>query len=190
MLKPLRILCALPVFPAILVFGAWILGLPCVKILLLGLLAVGATALCIVLLYPRRELPIPKNWKQDLRQLQRKIEKIKNKSVYRSGHEILTELKQCQTNFPFLTPSARREITEYYLPTFARYFTAYATFEEFNEGNTSILETMQQMEISLKQIAESFRKVCDRNDRTAALNIHAETAVLSKKLNARENLYG
>ena len=49
-------------------------------------------------------------------------------------------------------------------------------------GNPSILATMEQMERSLEQIADGFRKTCDRNDRTTELNLRAETALLSKKL--------
>lgn len=189
MLKRFSALGSIPVFPAVLALGALILGLPCLKILLLGFLAVGLTLLSALLLSPRSSEAVPLNWRRELRKLRRTVEKIKNRSVYRNGHDILTELKQCETSLPFLSSSARQEITEYYLPAFSKYFTAYATFEECNEGNPSILSTMAQMEESLEQIASNFRKACDRNDRTAALNIHAQTAVLSKKLDLREGTY-
>lgn len=186
MLKRLRSWCSVPVFPAILALGSLFLGIPVGKTLLLGLLAAGATALCAVLLLPKEDSAIPTDWRKDLKQLQRTVERIKNRSIYRGGHEILTELKQCENSLPFLSQAARREITEYYLPTFGKYFSAYATFEECNEGNPSVLATMAQMERSMEEIAENFRKTCDKNDRTASLNLSAETAVLTKKLNIRE----
>ncbi len=186
MWKRLRVWGAVPVFPGILILGAMVLGLPWIRILLLGLLAAGGTALCWVLLCPREDPAVPGDWRRDLKRLRRTVERIRNRTVYRGGHQILTELKQCENSLPFLSQSARREITEYYLPTFLKYFTAYATFEECNEGNLSVLATMGQMEQAIGEIAENFRKTCDRNDRTASLNIHAETAVLYKKLNHRE----
>lgn len=187
MLKRLRVWGAIPIFPAILVFGALILGLPWLKTLLLGLLAAGGTGLSAVILYPREDPAIPPDWRKDMKQLKRTVEKIKNRAIYRGGHEIVTELKQCENSLPFLSQSARREITEYYLPTFSKYFSAYATFEECNEGNPAVLATMAQMEQSIGEIAKNFRKTCDRNDRTASLHINAETAVLTKKLYAQED---
>ena len=186
MWKRLRILGAIPLFPCVLIFGAMILGFDWSKVLLLGLLALGVTLLCGVLLYPRQDPEIPRDWRQNLKHLQRNVEKIKNRTVYRGGHQIITELKQCQSSLPFLSPAARREITEYYLPTFLKYFTSYATFEECNEGNPSILATMKQMEEAMEEIAENFRKACDRNDQTVRLNVHAQTSLLYKKLNRKE----
>ncbi len=190
MWKQLRVLGAIPIFPCVLIFGGIILGFDWIKVLLLGLLALGITLLCAVLLYPKRNPEIPKDWHHNLRLLRRRVEKIKNRAIYRGGNEILTELKQCQNSIPFLTPSARREITEYYLPTFLKYFTAYATFEECNEGNPSVLATMSQMEHSIGEIAANFRKTCDKNDRTASLNLHAQTSLLYKKLNQKETPNG
>ena len=187
MLKRLRALGSVPIFPTVLILGALLLGLPWLRILLLGLLAVGLTGLCALFLYPKEEPTVPGKWHRELRAIRRTLEKIKNRTVYRRGHEILTELKQCENTLPFMSTAARREITDYYLPTFSKYFSAYATFEECNAGNPSILATMEQMETSLGQIAENFRKICDRNDRTTALNIHAETALLSKKLRGGED---
>lgn len=190
MLKRLRVLGAIPIFPGILILGAMILGFPLVKILFLGLFALVSTLLCAVILYPKEDPTIPGSWYRDLKQLRRTVEKIKNRTVYRGGHDIVTELKQCENSLPFLSQSARREITEYYLPTFLKYFTAYATFEECNEGNPSVLATMKQMEQAMEEIAINFRKTCDRNDRTASLNVHAETALLYKKLNQKEQRNG
>ena len=187
MWKRIRPWCGAPVFPGVLILGALILKLPWIKCACLGLLAAAATALAVLLLSPREEPAVPRGWRKDLKQLKRRVEKIKNKTVYRGGREILTELKQCETALPFLSQGARREITEYYLPTFAKYFDAYATFEECNEGNPSVLNTMAQMEDTIGEIAANFRKTCDRNDKTAALNVRAETAVLFKKLNTRED---
>lgn len=187
--KKWRILGAIPVYPTALILGGIFLGYPWGKILLLGCFALGATALCAVLLFPRQEPDVPKDWRRNLKELQKKVEKIKNRSLYRAGHEILTELKQCQASLPYLSQGARREITEYYLPTFLRYFTAYATFEECNSGNSSLLSTMAQMENAVEEIAANFRKTCDKNERTATLNLHAETAVLYKKLNQKETTY-
>lgn len=184
--KRLRVLGAIPVYPVGLILGAMILGFPWVKILLLGLLSLGITLLCAVILYPKQDPAIPGSWHRDLRQLRRTVEKIKNRTVSRGGHDVTAELKQCENSLPFLSRSARREITEYYLPTFLKYFTAYATFEECNEGNPSILATMAQMEQAMEDIAANFRKTCDRNDQTVRLNVHAETAVLYKKLNQKE----
>ncbi|MBO5248636.1 MAG: hypothetical protein J6B54_05035 [Clostridia bacterium] len=185
-MKRLRVLGAAPVFPAVLILGGMMLGLAWKKILLLGLLALGLTVLCAVLLYPRQDPAVPTGWHRDLRLLKKRVERIKNRSIYRGGHDILTELKQCESSLPFLSQGARREITEYYLPTFLKYFTAYATFEECNEGNPSVLATMSQMEQAMEEIAANFRKACDKNDRTASLNINAETALLYKKLNHKE----
>lgn len=185
-MKRLRVLGAAPVFPAVLILGGMMLGLAWKKILLLGLLALGLTVLCAVLLYPRQDPAVPAGWHRDLRLLKKTVERIKNRSIYRGGNDVLTELKQCESNLPFLSRAARREITEYYLPTFLKYFTAYATFEECNEGNSSVLATMSQMEQAMEEIAANFRKTCDKNDRTASLNIHAETALLYKKLNHKE----
>lgn len=182
MFKRFRFLGSVPVFPAALAVGALLLGLPWLKILLLGLLAVGLTLLCALFLAPKNEEDLPSNWNRNLRKFRRILDKIQNRTVFRRGQEILTELKQCRSALPFLTPSARREITDYYFPTFLKFFNAYETFEECNEGNPSVLATMEQMEKSLEQIAESFRKVCDRNDRTTELNLRAETALLTKKL--------
>ena len=190
MWKRLRVLGAIPLFPGVLIFGAMILGFNWVKILLLGLLALGITLLCAVLLYPKQDPEIPKDWYQNLRLLKRRVEKIKNRAIYRGGNEIITELKQCQNSLPFLSPSARREITEYYLPTFLKYFTAYATFEECNEGNPSVLATMSQMEQAIGEISVNFRKTCDKNDQTARLNLHAQTSLLYKKLNHKETTNG
>lgn len=190
MLKRLRVLGAVPIFPGVLILGALILGFSWVKVLLLGLLAVGATILCAVLLYPKQDPAVPNGWHRDLKLLRRTVEKIKNRSIYRGGHDVITELKQCENSLPFLSQAARREITEYYLPTFLKYFTAYATFEECNEGNPSVLATMSQMEQAMGEIAANFRKTCDRNDRTASMNINAETAVLYKKLNRQEADHG
>ena len=181
MWKRLRPLGAIPVFPSVLILGALILGFDWIKILLLGLLALGGSLLCAVVLFPKQDPAIPKDWNQNLRLLRRRVEKIQNKAVFRGGCDVLTELKQCQNSLPFLSQSARREITEYYLPTFLQYFTAYATFEECNEGNPSILATMNQMERSIEEIALNFRKICDKNDRTALLNLHAQTSLLHKK---------
>ncbi|MBP3300604.1 MAG: hypothetical protein J6M34_03780 [Clostridia bacterium] len=182
MFKRFRFLGSIPVFPAALAVGALLLGLPWLKILLLGLLAVGLTLLCALFLAPKNEAEIPANWNRDLRKFRRILDKIQNRTVTRRGQEILAELKQCRSALPFLTKSARREITDYYLPTFLKFFNAYETFEESNGGNPSILATMEQMERSLEQIADGFRKTCDRNDRTTELNLRAETALLSKKL--------
>ena len=182
MFKRFRFLGSIPVFPAALAVGALLLGLPWLKILLLGLLAVGLTLLCALFLAPKNEAEIPANWNRDLRKFRRILDKIQNRTVTRRGQEILAELKQCRSALPFLTKSARREITDYYLPTFLKFFNAYETFEESNCGNPSILATMEQMERSLEQIADGFRKTCDRNDRTTELNLRAETALLSKKL--------
>ncbi len=186
MLKRLRILGAVPVFPGVLILGAMILGVPWLKILLLGLLAAGGTALCAILLYPREDPAIPRDWRRDLKKLRQTVNKIKNRTLFRGGNDVITELRQCENSLPFLPPSARREITEYYLPTFLKYFSAYATFEECNEGNPSVLATMDQMERAVEEIAANFRKTCDRNDRTVSLNLGAERAVLCKKLNHRE----
>ncbi len=182
MVKRLRVLGAVPIFPGVLILGALILGVDWLKILLLGLLAFGLTALGVLLLYPKTPPEIPDGWRHDLRALKKTVERIKNRPIYRGGHEILTELKQCENNLPYLSQSARREVTEYYLPTFLKYFSAYATFEECNEGNPSVLATMKQMEESIEEIAEHFRKACDRNDKTASLHLTAEQAVLQKKL--------
>ncbi len=182
MFKRFKTLGAVPVFPGVLILGALILGVDWLKILLLGLLAAGLTVLCAVLLYPKEAPEIPGGWRKDLKTLKKTVEKIQNRPIYRGGHEVLTELKQCENSLPYLSPSARREITEYYLPTFLKYFSAYATFEECNEGNPSVLATMEQMEQSIGEIAENFRKTCDRNDRTASLHLTAEQAVLQKKL--------
>ena len=182
-MKSWRWIGAVPIFPGVLVLGAWILGLPWVKILLLGLLAATGTGVGMMLLFPREAPDVPRQWSRDLKRLTKTVEKIKNRSVYRGGRNVITELKQCQPSLPYLTPSARREITEYYLPTFLKYFQSYATFEECNEGNESILETMNQMENAVEKIAENFRKSCDRNDRAATLNLNAQNAVLFKKLN-------
>ena len=187
MFKRFRFLGSAPVFPAILALGALFLGLPWLKILLLGLLALGLTLLAALILSPRQDDDLPVGWNRDLRKLRRVLEKIKNRTVSRRGQEILSELKQCRSGLPFLPQSARQEITDYYLPTFLKYFTAYGTFEECNEGNPSILATMEQMETSLEQISDSFRKVCDRNDRAAELRFRAETSLLSKKLNIGES---
>lgn len=185
MRKPYRALISVPVFPAVMVLGALILRLPILRILGLGLLAITATALCAMLLYPKEEEPLPVGWKRDLRRMKKVVEKIKNRDVGRGGREILTELIQCEGTLPYLSAAARREITEYYLPTFYRYLTAYRTFEECNEGNPAILETMTEMERAMEVMAENFRKTCKRNEQTASLNLKAETAVLYKKLNAR-----
>ncbi|MBQ1966137.1 MAG: hypothetical protein II348_05615 [Clostridia bacterium] len=185
-MKRWRSLAAIPIFPGILILGAMILGLPWVKILLLGLLAAAGTGVGVVVLFPKEDPDIPRQWSKDLKRLTKTVERIKNRSVYRGGRNVITELKQCQPSLPYLSPSARREITEYYLPTFLKYFQAYATFEECNEGNESILETMAQMEGAVEKIAENFRKSCDRNDRTATLNLNAQNAVLYKKLNYGE----
>lgn len=187
MWKKLKVWFSLPVYPLILTAGALILGLPWGKILLLGLLAAAGTALSVLILFPREDPAVPAGWQRDLRRLKRTVERIRNRTVYRGGQEILTELKQCRNTLPFLPQSARREITEYYLPTFEKYFEAYATFEECNEGNPSVLNTMAQMERSIGEIAENFRKTCDRNDRTATLNVTAEASVLAKKLNQQED---
>ena len=183
MIKRLRSLGAVPIFPSVLAAGALLMGLPWLKIILLGLLAVGMTGLCALFLSPKEEEPLPAGWNREMRNIKRALKKIKNLTVYRRGHEILTDLTQCQTALPFLSSGAQREIAEYYLPTFSKYFAAYATFEECNEGNATILTTMEQMEGALGEIADRFREVCDRNDRTTALNIHAETSLLTKKLN-------
>lgn len=187
-MKRLRTLGSAPVFPSVLALGALLMGLPWLRILLLGLLAVGLTGLCALSLHPKEATDLPSGWRRNLRGLKRTLERIKNRTVYRCGHEILTELKQCESGLPYLSSAARREITDYYLPTFSKYFSSYATFEECNEGNPVILATMEQMESALEQIADSFRKICDRNDRTTALTIHAETALLSKKLKGGEEL--
>lgn len=189
MIKSLRSLGAVPVFPSVLAVGALILGLPWLRILLLGLLAVGMTGLCALFLAPKEESGLPAGWSREMRNIKRAVKRIKNRTVYRRGHEILTDLTQCQSGLPFLPSMALREVAEYYLPTFSKYFSAYATFEECNEGNPTILATMEQMEQSLGQIADSFRKVCDRNERTATLNIQAETSLLSKKLNTGDGEY-
>ncbi len=186
-MKQWRCLAAIPVYPGILILGALFLKLPWINVLLLGLLAVAGTGVCILLLLPKKEPELPRKWKKDLKALTKTVEKIKNRSVYRGGRNVVTELKQCQPSLPYLSPTARREITEYYLPTFLKYFQAYATFEECNEGNESVLETMSQMENAVETIAENFQKACDRNDRTATLNLHAQNAVLYKKLNLGED---
>lgn len=183
MKKAWRMAGAIPVYPAVLLAGGWILGYGAVRILLLGLLATGATTLALILLRPRKENGLPAGFRQDLKALKRAVERIENRAVFRAGNEIITELKQCETNLPYLSASARGEITEYYLPAFLKYFTAYATFEKCNEGNETVLSTMAHMEQSIGRIAENFRRACDRNHRTASLNFRAETAVLSKKLN-------
>lgn len=162
MFKRFRFLGSIPVFPAALAVGALLLGLPWLKILLLGLLAVGLTLLCALFLAPKNEAEIPANWNRDLRKFRRILDKIQNRTVTRRGQEILAELKQCRSALPFLTKSARREITDYYLPTFLKFFNAYETFEESNGGNPSILATMEQMERSLEQIADGFRKTLGR----------------------------
>lgn len=185
MRKPDRAWLSAPVFPAVLALGALILRLPILRILGLGLLAVTATALCAMLLSPKEEENLPSGWRRELRRMKRTVEKIRNRSVARGGREILTELVQCEATLPYLSAAARREITEYYLPTFSRYVTAYRTFEECNEGNPAILETMAQMERAMEELAESFRNACKRNEQTASLHLKAETAVLHKKLNAR-----
>ena len=187
--KKWRILGAIPVYPGVLILGGILLGFPWLKVLLLGCFALGLTALCGVLLYPHQEPSVPRKWRKELKQLEKCVEKIKNRSLYRAGHDVLTELKQCEASLPFLSQGARREITEYYLPTFFKYFTAYATFEECNQGNPSLLSTMSQMENAVEEIAANFRKTCDKNERTATLNLHAETAVLYKKLNQKETSY-
>ena len=51
------------------------------------------------------------------------------------------------------------------------------------------MSTMSQMENAVEEIAANFRKTCDKNERTATLNLHAETAVLYKKLNQKETSY-
>lgn len=180
-----RVWLSAPVFPAVLALGALIFRLPMIRILGLGLLAAAATALCAMLLYPKEEEHIPSGWRRELRRMKRTVERIQNRSVARGGREILTELTQCEAILPYLSAAARREISEYYLPTFHRYVTAYRTFEECNEGNPAILETMTQMEHAMEEMAENFRKACKRNEQTASLNLKAETAVLYKKLNTR-----
>ncbi len=185
-MKRWRILGAIPVFPGILILGAWIFGFPWVKILLLGLFAAGMTGVTILLLMPREEPEIPRRWTKDVKLLTKTVEKIKNRSVYRGGQEIVAELKQCRPSLPYFSPGARQEITEYYLPTFLKYFQAYATFEECNQGNPSVLSTMAQMEEAVEEIAKNFRKACDKNDKTASLNLYAQNAVLYKKLNCGE----
>ena len=185
-MKGWKLLGAVPIYPAILILGALILGFPWIKTLLLGLLAAGVTAVAVVILMPKEDPAVPHRWKKDLKQLERTVEKIKNRSVYRGGQEVVAEFKQCRASLPYLTQNARREITEYYLPAFLKYFDAYATFEECNEGNSSLLATMAQMETAVGELADNFRKTCDRNDRTASLNLQAQTAVLYKKLDRRE----
>ena len=128
MFKRFRFLGSIPVFPAALAVGALLLGLPWLKILLLGLLAVGLTLLCALFLAPKNEAEIPANWNRDLRKFRRILDKIQNRTVTRRGQEILAELKQCRSALPFLTKSARREITDYYLPTFLKFFNAYETW--------------------------------------------------------------
>lgn len=184
MKKAWRMAGAIPVYPAILLAGGWILGYGAVRVLLLGLLAAGATALAAILLRPRKENALPAGFRRDLGALKKSVERIENRAVFRAGNEIVTELKQCETNLPYLSASARGEITDYYLPAFLKYFSAYATFEKCNEGNETVLSTMEHMEHSIGRIAENFRRACDRNHQTASLNLRAETAVLSKKLNS------
>lgn len=183
MKKAWRMAGAIPVYPAVLLAGGWILGYGAVRVLLLGLLAAGATALALILLRPRRESEIPAGWRRDLRALKKTVGRIENRAVFRAGNEIVTELKQCETNLPYLSAEARGEMTEYYLPAFLKYFSAYATFEKCNEGNETVLSTMAHMEDAIGRIAANFRRACDRNHQTASLNLRAETAVLSKKLN-------
>ena len=120
MFKRMRTAFCIPVFPAVLIFGALLMGFPWLRVLLLGLLAVGLTALCAVLLFPREDPAVPEGWRRDLRRIKKTLERIKNRTVCRRGNEILTELKQCETSLPFLPSAARREITDYYLPTFAK----------------------------------------------------------------------
>jgi len=183
MFRRLRALGSVPLFPTVLALGALLMGLPWLKILLLGLLAACITGLCALLLLPKRESGLPAGWHRNLRSLRRTVERIRNPAVARRGQEILTDLRQCRNGLALLPSTACREITEYYLPTFLKYFSAYATFEECHEGNPSVLATMEQMEHSLEGIGESFRRVCDRNDRQAALNLKAEQTLLEKKLN-------
>lgn len=185
-MKRFRSLASLPLFPLILAVGALLLGIPWLKLLLLGLLAACATGLCALILHPKEDPTVPETWKRDLRRMRRTLERIKNPTVARRGREILSALRQCEPGLPYLSATSRREITEYYLPTFSQYLSSYATFEECNEGNPSVLATMEQMKRSLDQIAESFRRTCDRNDRAADLSIRAQTAVLSKKLGGEE----
>ena len=187
MLKRFRPLGSVPVFPSVLAAGALLLGLPWLKILLLGLLAIGLTGLCALFLCPKKDSAVPSGWNRNLRNLKRDLDRIKNRTVSRSGEEIFSELKRCRGDFPHLSPAERREITEYYLPTFLKYFSAYATFEECNEGNPSVLATMEQMETSLGQISDGFRAVCDRNSRATALHLRAEASLLSKKLSEGGN---
>ena len=183
MFRRFRALGSVPVFPAVLGIGALLLGLPWLRILLLGLLAACATGVCALLLAPRTEEEGSAAMQRPLRRLRRTVEGIRNPTVARRGQEILADLKQCRNGLALLPSSAKEEITEYFLPTFLKYFTAYATFEECNGGDASVLATMEQMEGSLEEIAENFRKLCDRNDRRAALDLKAEQALLRKKLN-------
>ena len=187
-MKRFRSLLAIPLYPAVLALGAFFLELPLWPVVLLGLLAATGTVLAVLLLLPRKEGPVPPSWKRDLKTLRKTVEGIGNRDIAAGGSNVLSELKRCRTSLPFLSTSARREITQYYLPTFLKYFEAYATFEACNEGNPAILATMAQMETAIGEISENFRRTCERNEKTASLQLHAETAVLCKKLNTKEGI--
>ena len=176
---------ALPVYPLVLTAGALILHLPVLKTLLLATFAAGFTVLAVALL-AREEPRVPNGWRREIRLLQQTADRIRNRSVMRGGNEICTELRQCTAYFPYLSPSARREICEYYLPAFRKYLTAYRTLEECAKGTPSADDTMRRMEMVINDISRNFRHVCDRCRESASLQMNAETAVLHKRLRTRE----
>lgn len=185
MKKKIRRWLGIPLFPLTLLFGSLLLRLPFLKVTLLGIIAVGVSVLFCA--WPDSgERMFPRGWDREVRRLQRTVEKIRNRDVLRAGSEIVTELKQARSCLPFLTPGARQEICEYYLPSFCRYFTAYRTFEECSEGNGDLIEAMNTVERSISDIARAFRRTCERNERSASLQMKAETEVLRKKLNTEE----